>query len=82
MRKEEILLKFANEVFIPMFGQPMSNICRDSSLSNDLMLDSLDMIDLLLNTERVFNIEVTDEQAAMIKTYGDIEDLLYKLTRE
>lgn len=40
-------------------------------------LDSLDAVDLILELEKVFNINIEDEKAEKIRTVSDIIDLIY-----
>ena len=43
----------------------------DSKLSDDLMLDSLSMVELVMFLEECFSIEIPDEEAGSIVTVGD-----------
>ena len=43
----------------------------DSHIQNDLMLDSLDMVELVMFLEECFSVEIRDEQAGEIATVGD-----------
>ncbi len=43
----------------------------DSKLGDDLMLDSLDMVELVMFLEECFGIEIPDEEAGTIVTVGD-----------
>ena len=43
----------------------------ESKLGDDLMLDSLDMVELVMFLEECFGIEIPDEEAGHIVTVGD-----------
>ena len=46
-------------------------VAWDSKLSDDLGLDSLDMVELVMFLEECFGIEIPDEEAGNIVTVGD-----------
>jgi len=48
------------------------NIGPESKLVEDLNADSLDCVELMVDLEDSFNIEIDDEQAARLVTVGDI----------
>lgn len=51
-------------------------------LSDDLGLDSLDQLELLMETERKFNISISDELVDSVKTFGNCVDLIYFLVNK
>ena len=46
-------------------------ITEDASFTNDLGADSLDVVELIMEIEKVFNITVPDSEAEGIRTVGD-----------
>ena len=50
----------------------------DSKLSDDLMLDSLDMVELVMFLEECFGVEIPDEEAGTIVTVGDAIEVIKK----
>ena len=54
------------------------DISEDSRFKEDLEADSLDLVELLLEMERVYGFRVTDEEAADINTVGDAVDLILR----
>lgn len=46
-------------------------ITLESNLTEDLGIDSLDLIDLVMSIEDEFNVEVPDTEFENIKTVGD-----------
>ena len=49
-----------------------NEITMTTSLSDDLDIDSLDLIDLVMSLEDEFSVELPDEALADMKTVGDI----------
>ena len=54
----------------------MENITEDLSLTQDLMLTSLDVVSMVGDFEDVFDIEIVDEDIMQMKTVGDILEYL------
>ena len=50
----------------------------DSKLGDDLMLDSLDMVELVMFLEECFGVEIPDEMAGDIVTVGDAIEVIKK----
>ena len=48
----------------------------DSDLSEDLGADSLDAIELIMEIESQFDVEIADSEATKIKLVSDIVDYL------
>ena len=49
-----------------------SIISEGSSITGDLGADSLDLVDLAMSIEDAFDIELSDEALAKIRTVGDL----------
>ena len=49
-----------------------SKITEDANLIEDLKADSLDVVELIMDLEQEFNIEVPDEDLSKIVTVGDV----------
>ena len=54
------------------------SITEDVSLTQDLMLTSLEVVSLVGDFEDVFDIEIADEEIMKMKTVGDILEYLKK----
>lgn len=48
------------------------SITNDSSITDDLGADSLDVVDLVMALEDEFSVEIPEDQVENIKTVGDI----------
>ena len=73
MTKEK-MLEIAKLAIVETMGSEMpegTEITWDSKLGDDLMLDSLAMVELVMFLEECFGIEIPDEEAGNIVTVGD-----------
>ncbi len=57
-------------------GVDKASITLESEIIKDLGADSLDVVEMLLDLEKEYGVEISDEQAAEIKTVGDIVKLV------
>ncbi|WP_066319140.1 acyl carrier protein [Bacillus sp. FJAT-29814] len=53
-------------------GVKMENVTMDASFKDDFEADSLDMVDLTMEIEDEFAIEIGDKVAATLQTVGDV----------
>ena len=53
----------------------------EAVITDDLGADSLDVVDLVMDLEDAFSIEIPDEAMADIKTIGDIVTYIEKETK-
>ena len=67
------------EIIAKELGIDKSKIQMDSYLQKDLGADSLDAVELIMDIEDEFHINVDDESAQSIKTVGDIVHYLEQL---
>ena len=58
------------EIIIDKLGVDESKISDDSKFIDDLGADSLDTVELIMQFEEEFNIEIPDEDAETITTVG------------
>ncbi len=54
------------------------SITEDVSLTQDLMLTSLEVVSMVGDFEDIFDIEIADEEIMKMKTVGDILEYLKK----
>lgn len=64
-------LEKIKEILAEQLGVSEDDINADSSLTDDLGADSLDLVELVMAMEQEFDIEIPDEDAEKIKTVGD-----------
>ena len=80
MTKEK-MLEIAKLAIVETMGSEMpegTEITWDSKLGDDLMLDSLAMVELVMFLEECFGIEIPDEEAGHIVTVGDAIEVIKK----
>ena len=69
---DEVLLEVATLAIAETLGdRNVEPVTWDSKIMDDLMLDSLDMVELVMFLEECFSVEIRDEQAGEIVTVGD-----------
>lgn len=76
MEKEVIKEKVIN-IISTKFKKPASEINEDQSFIEDLGADSLDIVDLILEMEKEFDIKIKDEDAEKIQKVGDAINFIY-----
>ncbi|MFB3162546.1 acyl carrier protein [Neobacillus sp. 179-J 1A1 HS] len=59
-------------IIADQLGVKMENIKMESSFKDDFEADSLDMVDLTMEIEDEFAIEISDKIAATLQTVGDV----------
>ncbi|WP_185859259.1 acyl carrier protein [Blattabacterium cuenoti] len=69
-----------NALIVDKLSVDESEIVPTASFTNDLGADSLDIVELIMEFEKEFDISISDEKAEKITTVGEaiqaIEDLL------
>ena len=78
METEEIFEK-VKTVIVEQLGIDESSVRMESSFLDDLGADSLDIVDLIMNLEETFNIEIPDSDAEKVATVGDVVDYIKNL---
>lgn len=59
------------KIIVDKLGVDESEVTLESSFTNDLGADSLDTVELIMEFEKEFNVNIPDEQAENIATVGD-----------
>jgi acyl carrier protein len=54
-------------------GVEPAEVTKDASILDDLGADSLDVVELVMALEEVFDIEVPDDAVEEMRTIGDIQ---------
>ena len=58
-------------IIVDKLGVDDSEVVPAASFTNDLGADSLDTVELIMEFEKEFNVNIPDEQAEKIATVGD-----------
>lgn len=67
------------EIIIKNLGVEESEVTREASFKDDLGADSLDCVELIIDFEHEFGIEIDDNEAENINTVGDAIDYINNL---
>lgn len=52
----------------------------NSSIINDLKINSARIVDIIIDIEEIYDIEITDEELESLKCFKDIVDLIKRKT--
>lgn len=67
-------------ILVDHLGVTPENVTPDAHIIDDLGADSLDTVELIMNFEEEFGIEINDEDAEAADTVGKIVAIVEKLT--
>jgi acyl carrier protein len=59
------------EIIVNKLGVDEAQVTPEASFTNDLGADSLDTVELVMEFEKAFNLQIPDEDAEKISTVGD-----------
>ena len=59
------------DIIVNKFGVERETVVESASFTNDLGADSLDTVELIMEFEREFEINIPDNQAEQISTVGE-----------
>ncbi len=59
------------EIIVNKLGVDEAQVVPGASFTNDLGADSLDTVELVMEFEKAFNIQIPDEDAEKITSVGD-----------
>ena len=63
--------KKVKEIIVEQLGVDEAEVTMNASFVDDLQADSLDTVELVMNFEETFGIEIHDEDAEKIRTVKD-----------
>lgn len=65
------ILNKVKDIIVNKLGVDQDQVTTEASFTNDLGADSLDTVELVMEFEKAFNIQIPDEDAEKIATVGD-----------
>lgn len=65
-------LERVKKIIVDRLGVDESEIKEEASFKDDLGADSLDVVELVMELEDEFDLEISDEDAEKIATVGDV----------
>lgn len=73
-----MVLEKLSKIVAEQLGMEQSKITMETSLKDDLLADSLDIVEIIMQIEEQFGIEVDDEDALQFKTIADVVNYIEK----
>ena len=64
------------EIIVSKLGVDAAQVTPEASFTNDLGADSLDTVELVMEFEKAFNIQIPDENAEKITNVSDVLNYL------
>jgi acyl carrier protein len=64
-------------IFVDKLGVEVTSLERKASFSDDLGLDSLDVLETFTELEKEFDIKISDEDAERLATVGAVIDYIH-----
>ena len=65
-------------IIVDKLGVDEAEVTSEASFTNDLGADSLDTVELIMEFEKEFDIQIPDDQAQAIATVGDAISFIEK----
>ena len=66
------------DIIVEELGVEREKLTSDASFMEDLGADSLDTVELVMEFEKEFNIDIPDEDAEKLRTVGDAMNYLHE----
>lgn len=64
------------KIIVDRLGVEESKVTPEATFKDDLGADSLDVVELVMELEDEFDMEISDEDAEKIATVGDVVDYI------
>lgn len=79
MKSEDILKKLISIIAeqLELEQADKSMIVEKAHFIDDLGADSLDIVEILMSAEEMFNVQIADEDLEKIDTVGDLLNVIY-----
>ena len=75
MSSEEIFER-VKAIIVEQLGVTDTSVTMEASFIDDLVADSLDIVELVMAIEEEFDIEIPDSDAEKVVTVGDVVDYI------
>jgi len=67
-----MIFEKVRDILVDQLDVDEEAVTMESSITDDLGADSLDVVDMVMSFEEEFDIEIPDEEIESMKTVGDI----------
>ena len=71
-----------NKIIVEKLGVQESEVTPEAVFTTDLGADSLDIVELIMDFEKEFNVSIPDEKADDIKTVGQATEYLQTILKQ
>lgn len=76
MKKEEVI-EIVNNFLVEDFDLDKNSITPESTITTDLGIDSLDIIDIIVSVKEKFGFKLEKDELIGVKTLADLYELIY-----
>ncbi|HOK01953.1 MAG TPA: acyl carrier protein [Spirochaetota bacterium] len=76
------IIKRVNRIISNQLEIDEDKLSENTSLIDDLAVDSIDTVELIIAFEVEFDLEIPDEEAEKLRTLGDIYKYIYRKISE
>ncbi|GIP14514.1 acyl carrier protein [Paenibacillus montaniterrae] len=74
------VLERVTSIIVDRLGVDAEKVTLEASFKEDLNADSLDVVELIMELEDEFNLEISDEDAEKISTVGEVVNYIQSHT--
>lgn len=74
------VLERVTTIVVDRLGVDAEKVTLEASFKEDLNADSLDVVELIMELEDEFNLEISDEDAEKISTVGEVVNYIQSHT--
>jgi acyl carrier protein len=75
-----MIFEKVREIVSNILGVDLEEITMESSFMDDLGADSLDVVELIMDLQDEFSLEIPDEEAEKIQTVSDVVEYIKEHT--
>lgn len=82
IRKKDMIFEDILKLVVDELEISPTEVTPDLSIVEDLMFDSMQIYELVIDLEEAYDIRLPDDLIDTVKTVGDVVDLVYTLSSE